>query len=149
MFATPAYAKAAGAVPSDGAMRSLFPTIGMIVMLVGAATPTYAQAAGAAAESPIASLLPTVGMVVLFIALMYFTMIRPQQKRQKEHQSMIGALKRGDTVVLSNGMVGKVTRVEEDEAMVEIASGVNTRVIKGMITEVRTRGQPAASDAKS
>ena len=115
------------------------------------ATPAYAQAAGAVPPDagPLGGMLPLITIAVLFIALMYFTQIRPQQQRQKAHQAMVGALKRGDTVVLSNGMVGKVTRVEEDEAMVEIASGVNTRVIKAMITEVRTRGQPAAADAKS
>jgi preprotein translocase subunit YajC len=77
-------------------------------------------------------------------------MIRPQQRRMKDHQAMVSAVKRGDTVVLSNGMVGKVTRVEETDAMVEIASGVNTRVIKSMISEVRTRGEPQiAGDSKS
>jgi preprotein translocase subunit YajC len=110
------------------------------------ATPAYAQAAGAVApEGPFGGMLPTIAILVLFFALMYFTMIRPQQKRQKEHQAMVTALKRGDTVVLANGMIGKVTRVEEDEAMVEIASGVNTRVIKAMISEVRARGEPAAA----
>jgi preprotein translocase subunit YajC len=115
MFATPAYAQAAGAVPADGPLGSFFPFIVLVAMF----------------------------------ALMYVLMIRPQQKRARQHQTMVSALKRGDTVVLSNGMVGKVTRVEDAEAMVEIASGVNTRVIKSMIAEVRTRGEPASADAKS
>ena len=116
MFATPAYAQAAGAAPADGGAFGPF--------------------------------LPMIILILMF-GLMYVLMIRPQQKRARQHQAMVSALKRGDTVVLSNGMVGKVTRVEDAEAMVEIASGVNTRVIKSMIAEVRTRGEPAAADAKS
>jgi len=89
--------------------------------------------------------LPFIGIFVLF----YFLLIRPQQKKAKEHQAMITALKRGDTVVLSNGMIGKVTRVENEEAMVEIAQGVNVRVLKGMVAEVRNRTAiAAANDAK-
>jgi preprotein translocase subunit YajC len=113
------------------------------------ASPAYAQAAGAVPPDGAGSMLPTFGVIVLMFLLMYFLVMRPQQKRAKEHQAMVAAVKRGDTVVLSNGMVGKVTRVEEAEAMVEIASGVNTRVVKAMIAEVRTRGEPAANDAKS
>lgn len=89
---------------------------------------------------------PIIGIFVLF----YFLMIRPQQKRAKEHAAAISAVKRGDTVTLSNGMIGKVTRVENDEAMVEIAQGVNVRVVKAMISEVRNRTAiAAANDAKS
>lgn len=81
---------------------------------------------------------------------MYFLVLRPQQKRAKEHQAQIAAIKRNDTVVLSNGMIGKVTRVEDAEVMVEIASGVNVRVVKGFITEIRTKGEPApANDSKA
>ena len=89
--------------------------------------------------------LPFIAIFVLF----YFLLIRPQQKRQKEHQTMIGAVKRGDTVVMSSGMIGKVTRVENDEVMVEIAQGVNVRVVKAMIADVRNRTAIAANDAKS
>ncbi|MFC0634519.1 preprotein translocase subunit YajC [Brevundimonas balnearis] len=85
---------------------------------------------------------------ILIFVLFYFLLIRPQQKRAKAHQEMIKALKRGDQVVLSNGMVGKVTRVEEAEAMVEIAQGVNVSVIKSMIAEVRNRTAVAANDRK-
>jgi preprotein translocase subunit YajC len=110
---------------------------------VSVATVAHAQAApGGDATSGFLPFLFPIALVVL----MYFVMIRPQQKRAKAHQAMISAVKRGDTVVLSNGMVGKVTRVEEAEAMVEIASGVNARVIKSMISEVRTRGEPAVAE---
>ncbi len=80
---------------------------------------------------------------LLIFVLFYFLMIRPQQKRMKEHQTMIANIKRGDSVVLSNGMVGKVTRVEEAEAMVEISQGVAVVVVKSMIAEVRVKGEPA------
>src|SRR5476649_2201188 len=100
------------------------------------ATPAFAQAAtGAAAQGGLLGALLTnpLLMFVPLIALYYFLILRPQARRAKEHTAMLGAVKRGDTVVLGNGMVGKVTRVEEKEAMVEIATGVNARVIKSMI----------------
>ncbi|UTP41604.1 preprotein translocase subunit YajC [Phenylobacterium sp. LH3H17] len=90
--------------------------------------------------------LPLVGLVVLF----YFLMIRPQQKRMKMHQQMISNLKRNDTVVLNSGVIGKVVRVEDKEIGVEIAQGVTVKVVKGMISEVRVRGEPApANDSKA
>lgn len=92
----------------------------------------------------IVQILPIVAIFILF----YFLLIRPQQKRMKTHQAMVEAVKRGDTVVLSNGMIGKVTRVENDEVMVEIAQGVNTRVVKSMISDVRNRTAVAAANDK-
>ena len=86
---------------------------------------------------------------IIIIGVMgYLLLVRPQMKQAKAHQAMVSGLKRNDTVVLSNGMVGKVTRVENDEAMVEIAQGVNVRVVKGMITQVRDRTGVAANDTK-
>ena len=86
---------------------------------------------------------------IIIIGVMgYLLLVRPQMKQAKAHREMISGLKRNDTVVLSNGMVGKVTRVENDEAMVEIAQGVNVRVVKGMITTVRDRTGVAANDTK-
>lgn len=88
-------------------------------------------------------------MIFLFGAL-YFFMIRPQQRRQREHTERVKAVKRGDTVVMSNGMIGKVVRVEETELGVEIAQNVTVKVIKQMIHEIRARGEPAAAnDSKS
>lgn len=87
--------------------------------------------------------------IVPMIVLFYFLMIRPQQQQMKQHKAMISAVKRGDTVTLSNGMIGKVTRVENEEAMVEIAQGVNVRVVKAMIADVRNRTAVAANDAKA
>ena len=113
------------------------------------ATPAYAQAAGAAAGGPqdmLLQFLPLIGLVILF----YFLMIRPQQRRMKQHQAMLSAVKRNDTVVLSSGMIGKVVRVEDKEVGVEIATGVTVKVVKAMISEVRTRGEPApANDSKA
>jgi preprotein translocase subunit YajC len=97
-------------------------------------------------NAQLVSMAPIILMVVLF----YFLMIRPQQKRQKEHQAQINAVKRGDNVVLSSGLLGKVVRVEDKEVGVEIAQGVTVKVIKGMIAEVRSKGEPApANDPKS
>ncbi len=88
--------------------------------------------------------------IILMVVLFYFMLIRPQQKRAKEHQVMLGNLKRGDNVVLSSGMLGKIVRVEDKEVGVEIAQGVTVKVVKGMITEVRAKGEPApANDPKS
>ncbi|WP_281280214.1 preprotein translocase subunit YajC [Asticcacaulis tiandongensis] len=94
-------------------------------------------------NNPIVSILPFVAI----FALMYFLIIRPQQKRAKEHQTKIAGLKRNDTVVLSSGIIGKITRVEDAEVMVEIASGVNVRVVKGLVSEVRAKGEPAAANS--
>ena len=90
--------------------------------------------------------LPIVAIFILF----YFLLIRPQQKRAKEHAAAIAAVKRGDTVVMSSGMIGKVVRVEDKEVGLEIAQGVTIKVVKGMIAEVRVRGEPApANDSKA
>ena len=98
---------------------------------------------------PSQDLLSMIGMPILLIVLFYFLMIRPQQRRMKQHQETISALKRGDTVVLSSGMIGKVVRVEDREVGLEIASGVTVKVVKAMVAEVRSRGEPAAANDKS
>ncbi|WGM39884.1 preprotein translocase subunit YajC [Caulobacter sp. NIBR1757] len=88
--------------------------------------------------------------LLLMVPLFYFMIIRPQQKRAKEHQAMIANVKRGDMIELSSGLVGKVVRVEDKEVGVEIAQGVTVKVVKAMIGVVRTKGEPApANDAKS
>jgi preprotein translocase subunit YajC len=95
-------------------------------------------------------LLQVVGFPILLIVMFYFLMIRPQQKRAKEHQAMITNLKRGDVVELNSGLVGKVVRVEDREVGIEIAQGVTVKVVKAMIGVVRTKGDPApANDSKS
>ena len=114
------------------------------------ATPAFAQTAGAAAgggpQDMLIQFLPLVGLALLF----YFLMIRPQQRRMKLHQALISNLKRNDTVVLNSGVIGKVVRVEDTEVGLEIAQGVTIKVVKGMISEVRVRGEPApANDSKA
>jgi preprotein translocase subunit YajC len=83
--------------------------------------------------------------LILIFAIMYFLLIRPQQKKLKEHQAMVAALRRGDQVVTQGGMIGKVTKVKEDnEIEVEIAEGVKVRVIRSTITQVLNKTEPAA-----
>jgi preprotein translocase subunit YajC len=88
--------------------------------------------------------------IVLMVVLFYFMLIRPQQQRAKSHAAAIAAVKRGDNVVLSSGILGKVVRVEDSEVGVEIAQGVTIKVVKSMIAEIRAKGEPApANDPKS
>jgi len=100
------------------------------------------------ADGGMTAMLMQIAPFILIFILFYFLMIRPQQRRMREHQTMVANLKRGDTVVLSNGMKGKVTRVEETDAMVEISQGVNVAVVKAMIAEVQAKGEPAKIDKK-
>jgi preprotein translocase subunit YajC len=86
----------------------------------------------------------------LMLGFLYFTGIRPQQRRAKEHAAKVSSVKRGDTVILTSGLIGKVVRVEEQELGMEIAQNVTVKVVKSMISDVRARGEPApANDAKS
>ena len=95
-------------------------------------------------------LIQLIGLPLALFVLFYFLMIRPQQRRMKQHQDMLGAIKRGDTVVLSSGIIGKIVRVEDTEVGVEVATGVTVKVRKAMIAEVQTRGAPApANDSKA
>ena len=100
--------------------------------------------AGGGPQDMLLQFLPLVALVVLF----YFLLIRPQQRRMKQHRDMIVGVKRGDTVVLASGVVGKVTRVDEAEVQVEIAPNTTVRVVKSMINDVRTRGEPAPANDK-
>ncbi len=89
----------------------------------------------------IASLVP----LILVFLIMYFLLIRPQQKKLKEHQSMVAALRRGDQVVTSGGLIGRVTKVKdtENEIEVEIAPGVNVRVVRSTVQSVLSKTEPA------
>lgn len=104
------------------------------------ATPAYAQAAGGAGAA-ITSFIP----LILIFAIMYFLLIRPQQKKVKEHQKMVAALRRGDQVVTQGGIIGKVSKVKDDgEVEVELAEGVRVRVVKNTIAQVLSRTEPVA-----
>ncbi|MFV1464885.1 MULTISPECIES: preprotein translocase subunit YajC [unclassified Phaeobacter] len=83
--------------------------------------------------------------LILIFAIMYFLLIRPQQKKLKTHQAMVEALRRGDQVVTQGGIIGKVAKVKDDrEIEVEIAEGVKIRVIKSTIAQVLNKTEPAA-----
>ncbi len=85
-------------------------------------------------------------MLAAIFAIMYFLLIRPQQKKMKEHQKMIDAVSRGDQVITQGGIVGKVVKVRADgELEVEIAEGVKVRVIKATIVQVLNKTEPAAA----
>jgi preprotein translocase subunit YajC len=110
-------------------------------------SPAFAQTSGAGGGGDIIQLLFP---LILVFGIFYLLVFRPQQKRMKEHQDMINAVRRGDTVVTAGGIVGKVTRVAADgELRVEIADGVQVRVVKGTITEVRGKGEPVREKAKA
>lgn len=99
----------------------------------------YAQSGGAIGPG-FDFLIP----IVLIFVIMWFLVIRPQQRRVKEHKRMVEAVRRGDVVVTSGGIIGKVTRVfEGDEILVEIAEGVRVKVIRGTLSDVRSKTEPA------
>ena len=105
-------------------------------------TPAYAQSAAGGGDVITSLVMP----MLLIFGIMYFLLIRPQQKKLKEHQSMIEAVRRGDQVVTQGGIVGKVTKVRDDaEIEVEISQGVNVRVVKHTIASVRSKTEPADS----
>jgi preprotein translocase subunit YajC len=80
---------------------------------------------------------------ILIIVIMYFLILRPQQKKVKQHQDMVKALRRGDIVVTNGGLVGKVTKVTDDDQIeVEISDGVRVKQMRSMISEVRSKGEP-------
>ena len=92
------------------------------------------------------SLLP----FVLIFVIMYFLILRPQQKRQKQHADMVKNVRRGDTVVTSGGLVGKVTKVIDDEQVeVELADGVRVRQMRAMLADVRAKGEPVKEEGAS
>ncbi len=92
------------------------------------------------------SLLP----FVLIFVIMYFLILRPQQKRVKAHQEMVKSVRRGDTVVTNGGLVGKVTKVIDDEQIeIEIAEDVKIRQMRQMVTDVRAKGEPVKDEAAS
>jgi preprotein translocase subunit YajC len=84
-------------------------------------------------------------MLLLIFGIMYFLLIRPQQKKLKQHQAMLAALRRGDQIVTQGGVVGKVVKVKDEvgEVEVEIATGVNVRVLKPTITTVLNKTEPS------
>jgi preprotein translocase subunit YajC len=87
---------------------------------------------------------------VLIFVIMYFLILRPQQKRVKAHQEMVKNVRRGDTVVTSGGLIGKVTKViDDDQIEVELADGIRVRQVRAMVSDVRAKGEPVKEDAGS
>ena len=110
-------------------------------------SPAFAQTSNAAPPMGLVDFLP----FLLIIVIMYFLIFRPQQKRQKDHQTMLKGLRRGDVVVTGGGIVGKVVKVpgEGDEIQIEIADNVRVKVIRGTISQVVSRTEPSKSEASS
>lgn len=103
------------------------------------ASPAFAQSATGAGGG-LASFVP----LILIFAIMYFLMIRPQQKKMKEHREMVAALRKGDQVITQGGIIGKVTKVgAEGEIEVEIATGVKVKVIQHTVQQVLNKTEPA------
>ena len=106
-------------------------------------TPAYAQAAGGAPGGGFNDILIQLMPILLLVVIFWFLIFRPQQKRLKAQQAMLAAIKRGDTVVTTGGIVGKVTKaVDGEDLEVEIATGVKVKLVRGMVADVRSKGEP-------
>lgn len=109
-------------------------------------SPAYAQTPGGGAAEVLPQLLLMGAVFVVF----YFLLIRPQQKKVKEHKAMIDAIKRGDRVVTSGGLIGTIQRIVSDrEAVLEVGDGVRVRVMRAMISEIMAKTEPLAADDKA
>ena len=111
-------------------------------------SPAFAQAPSflGGGDNMLVSLLP----FVLIFVIMYFLILRPQQKRQKQHADMIKNVRRGDTVVTSGGLVGKVTKVIDDEKVeVEVSNDVRVVQLRAMLADVRAKGEPVKEEGAS
>lgn len=103
-------------------------------------TPAFAQAAGA----PAGGLIGAVAPLILIFVIFWFLIIRPQQKRLKEHKEMVSNLRRGDTIVTGGGLIGKVTKILDDnDVQIEIAENVRVRIARHMVADLRNRSEPA------
>ena len=109
-------------------------------------SPAFAQGASplGGEGGMLMSLLP----FILIFVIMYFLILRPQQKRAKAHQEMIKNVRRGDTVITNGGLIGKVTKVTDDDSIeIEIADGVRVRQARAMLADVRAKGEPVKEEA--
>jgi preprotein translocase subunit YajC len=104
-------------------------------------TPAYAQVGGGS------DMLISLAPFLLIFVIMYFLILRPQQQRVKQHREMVSALRRGDTIVTSGGLVGKITKVVDDnEVELQLADGVRVRQMRQMVQEVRAKGEPVKDE---
>lgn len=102
-------------------------------------TEAFAQTGAA---SPGSSIILQFAPILVIFVIMYFLILRPNQQKARVHREMVANLRRGDTVVTSGGLIGKVAKVDDGEVRVELAEGVQVRVVRGSISEVRTKGEP-------
>ena len=112
-------------------------------------SPAFAQATNGTAAGggmTVAAMINFAFPFVLIFVIFYMLVMRPQQKRLKQHQDMLGAVKPRDTAVTTGGLIGKVTKVDDNEVELEISQGVRVRVIKSMLSDVRPHGAKAAND---
>jgi preprotein translocase subunit YajC len=120
----------------------------LALLLAGVPVTAFAQAADSAAPasaSPLMNLLP----LVLIIGVFYITLIKPQQRRMKEHAATLGALKKGDEVVTGGGIIGKITKIgDTDTLTVEIAKGVEVSVLKSTVTSLVNAPKPVVAEKK-
>jgi len=111
-------------------------------------SPAYAQAAAGQPAGFADSLGAFLPLILIFV-IFYFLLIRPQQRRMKEHKAMLEAVRRGDRVVTNGGLIGTVTKVASDtELQVEIAEGIRVRVMREMIANVLSKTEPVAGSGK-
>ena len=112
-------------------------------------TPAFAQGSlfGGGAGGDGGMLMSLLPFVLIFV-IMYFLILRPQQKRAKQHQEMVKNVRRGDTVITNGGLVGKVTMViDDDQIEIEIADDVRIRQMRQMVADVRAKGEPVKEEA--
>jgi len=108
------------------------------------ASPAYA-AAGAAPSGAAGFMVQMFPLLLIFV-IFYFLLIRPQQRRMKQHRDLIGAVKKNDVAITGGGVIGKVVKVDENEVELEIASGVKIKVVKALLSDIRPHGAKPAND---
>jgi len=118
-----------------------------MISLAEIATLANTAQGAAASQGGAGMFLLNIAPFILIIVVFYFLLIRPQQQRMKKHREMVDNLRRGDEVVTQGGIVGKVTRLSDDEITVEIAQGVRVKVLRPTIQDVRARTEPANDKA--
>jgi preprotein translocase subunit YajC len=104
-------------------------------------TPAFAQTGAGGAPDILISILP----FVLIFVVMYFLIIRPQRTQMKKRTEMLAAIRRGDTVVTGGGLIGKVTKVDDNEVEVDLGGGTKVTALRGTIADVRVKGEPVAN----
>ena len=108
-------------------------------------SPAYAASQGAATGGTAAFMVQIFPLILIFV-IFYFLLIRPQQRRVKQHQQMVMGVKPRDTAVTSGGLIGKVIKVDENEVELEVAPNVRVRVVKSMLSDIRPHGSKPAND---